>query len=136
MPNPIAEYLFLAALFVPTAGILLGVVYLLVPRRASHAQVEAQFVYRLQTLGGFGGKADQLNAYSVFLNDPGYFERDLARYEQVTREHLHRAANKYLSRDTRLALSVVPKGKRDQASKSSESEAVSLLRTEAAGGGK
>ena len=28
----------------------------------SHAQVEAQFVYRLQTLGGFGGKADQLNA--------------------------------------------------------------------------
>jgi zinc protease len=77
----------------------------------AHAQVEAQFVYRLQTLGGFGGKADQLNAYSVFLNDPGYFERDLARYEQVTREHLHRAANKYLSRDTRLALSVVPKGK-------------------------
>ena len=41
MLNPIAEYLFLAALFVPTAGILLGVVYLLVPRRASHAQVEA-----------------------------------------------------------------------------------------------
>jgi hypothetical protein len=35
-----------------------------------HAQVEAQFVYRLQTLGGFGGKADQLNAYSVFVNDP------------------------------------------------------------------
>jgi zinc protease len=77
----------------------------------AHVQVEAQFVYRLQTLGGFGGKADQLNAYSVFLNDPGYFERDLERYEQVTREDLHRAANKYLSRDTRLALSVVPKGK-------------------------
>jgi len=77
----------------------------------AHAQVEAQFVYRLQTLGGFGGKADQLNAYSVFLNDPGYFERDLARYEQVTREHLHSAANKYLSKDSRLALSVVPKDK-------------------------
>ena len=77
----------------------------------AHAQVEAQFVYRLQTLGGFGGKADQLNAYSVFLNDPGYFERDLERYEQVTREHLHHAANKYLRQDTRLALSVVPKGK-------------------------
>ena len=41
-----------------------------------HAQIEAQFVYRLQTLGGFGGKADQLNAYSVFLDDPAYFERD------------------------------------------------------------
>ena len=55
-----------------------------------HAQVEAQFVYRLQTLGGFGGKADQLNAYSVFLNDPGYFERDLARYAGVTQQDLHR----------------------------------------------
>jgi zinc protease len=77
----------------------------------AHAQVEAQFVYRLQTLGGFGGKADQLNAYSVFLNDPGYFERDLQRYAQVTREDLHHAANKYLSTTTRLALSVVPKGK-------------------------
>jgi zinc protease len=76
-----------------------------------HAQVEAQFVYRLQTLGGFGGKADQLNAYSVFVNDPGYFERDLARYTQVTADDLHRAVRKYLRADTRVALSVVPKGK-------------------------
>ena len=77
----------------------------------AHAQVEAQFVYRLQTLGGFGGKADQLNAYSVFVNDPGFFGRDLARYERVTGEQLHRAANRYLSKHNRLALSVVPKGK-------------------------
>ncbi|MCM3879346.1 MAG: insulinase family protein [Vicinamibacterales bacterium] len=77
----------------------------------AHAQVEAQFVYRLQTLGGFGGKADQLNAYSVFLDDPGYFERDLERYANVTREQLHRTANKYLLKNNRLALSVVPKGK-------------------------
>jgi zinc protease len=76
-----------------------------------HAQVEAQFVYRLQTLGGFGGKADQLNAYSVFLNDPAYFERDLARYESVTADDLHRVARKYLRTDNRVALSVVPKGK-------------------------
>ena len=76
-----------------------------------HAQVEAQFVYRLQTLGGFGGKADQLNAYSVFLNDPSYFERDLARYEKLTADDLHRAARKYLRTDNRIALSVVPKGK-------------------------
>ncbi|MCM3881961.1 MAG: hypothetical protein ND807_17775 [Vicinamibacterales bacterium] len=31
--NPIADYLFLAALFVPTAGILAGVLYLLAPSR-------------------------------------------------------------------------------------------------------
>ena len=76
-----------------------------------HAQIEAQFVYRLQTLGGFGGKADQLNAYSVFVNDPGYFERDLERYASVTADDLHRAVRKYLRTDNRVALSVVPKDK-------------------------
>src|SRR4029077_5537361 len=76
-------------------------------------QAEAQFVYRLQTLGGFGGKSDQLNAYSVFLNDPGYFERDLARYERVSAHELHSAAVRHLRRDRRVALSVVPKGKQE-----------------------
>jgi hypothetical protein len=41
MHNPIADYLFLAALFVPTTGIVLGIMYLLLPsrpRRSSHAQ--------------------------------------------------------------------------------------------------
>ena len=33
-------------------------------------QAEAQFMFRLQTVGGFGGKSDQLNAYNVFLKDP------------------------------------------------------------------
>ena len=76
-----------------------------------HAQIEAQFIYRLQTLGGFGGKADQLNAYSVFVNDPGYFDRDLVRYESVSAGDLHQAVRKHLRKDNRVALSVVPKGK-------------------------
>ena len=76
-----------------------------------HAQIEAQFVHRLQTLGGFGGKADQLNAYSVFVNDPGFFERDLARYASITRQDLHRAVTKYLRADNRVLVSVVPRGK-------------------------
>jgi len=75
-----------------------------------YAQTEAQFIYRLQTLGGFGGKADQLNAYSVFVNDPGYFEHDLARYAGITADDLHRALRKYIRTDNRVALSVVPKG--------------------------
>jgi zinc protease len=78
-------------------------------------QAEAQFVYRLQTLGGFGGKSDQLNAYSVFLNDPGYFERDLARYERVSAQALHRVARQHLRRDRCVVLSVVPKGRLDLA---------------------
>ncbi|MSO30613.1 MAG: insulinase family protein [Acidobacteria bacterium] len=89
------------------------------------AQTEAQFVYRLQTLGGFGGKADQLNAYSVFRNDPGFFERDLARYERLSGDQLHRSAIKYLSSNHRLTLSVVPKGKPFLALPNSEPAVVS-----------
>src|SRR6185436_9977537 len=46
-------------------------------------QAEAQFVFRLQSVGGFGGKSDQLNAYNVFVGDPAYFDRDLERYHHV-----------------------------------------------------
>ena len=74
------------------------------------AQAEAQFLYRLQTVGGFGGKSDQLNAYNVFLGDPGYFARDLARYRAVTAEGMRDAARRWLNADSRVALSVVPRG--------------------------
>jgi len=74
-------------------------------------QAEAQFIYRLQTVGGFGGKSDQLNAYNVFLKDPGYFEHDLARYQAVTAESLRAATKQYLTQRNRVALSIVPKGK-------------------------
>ena len=53
-------------------------------------QSEAQFMFRLQTVGGFGGKSDQLNAYNTFMGDPGFFDRDLARYRQVTTASLAR----------------------------------------------
>ena len=74
-------------------------------------QAEAQFMYRLQTVGGFGGKSDQLNAYNVFLRDPGFFDRDLARYNEVTAESLRDAVSRYLASPDRISLSIVPKGK-------------------------
>jgi zinc protease len=75
------------------------------------AQAEAQFVYRLQTVGGFGGKGDQLNAYNLFLGDPGYFDRDLARYRGASASGLQQAAAASLTEDTRVVLSVVPQGR-------------------------
>ncbi len=74
-------------------------------------QAEAQFMYRLQTVGGFGGKSDQLNAYNMYLKDPGYFTRDLARYHAVTATSLRDAVRRYLSNSNHIALSIVPKGK-------------------------
>jgi zinc protease len=74
------------------------------------AQAEAHFLFRLQTVGGFGGKSDQLNAYNTFLGDPGYFERDLERYRAATAEQLRQAAAKWLDPQRRVVLSVVPRG--------------------------
>jgi zinc protease len=76
----------------------------------AQAQSEAQFVHRLQTVGGFSGKADQLNAYNTFLGDPGGFALDLARYRSVTSTTLGEAAAAYLGRASRVALGVVPFG--------------------------
>jgi zinc protease len=74
-------------------------------------QAEAQFMYRLQTIGGFGGKSDQLNAYNVFLGDPAYFDKDLARYHTVTRESLQHVMTTYLDPAQRVTLSIVPHGR-------------------------
>jgi zinc protease len=74
-------------------------------------QAETQFMFRLQTVGGFGGKSDQLNAYNTFLSDPAYFDRDLARYQGVTHASLQQTAARYLDPDRRVTLSIVPKGR-------------------------
>ena len=75
------------------------------------AQAEAHFMSRLQTLGGFGGKSDQLNAYAMFLNDPGYLSRDLDRYRRATPASLRAAAQEVFGNRGRVALSVVPSGR-------------------------
>ncbi len=81
----------------------------------AQVQFEAQFVFGLQNVGGFGGKSDQLNAYNVFLGDPGWFARDLARYTGATTGGLRAAAAKYLKPGERVIASVVPRGRTDLA---------------------
>ncbi|MBI3493853.1 MAG: insulinase family protein [Acidobacteria bacterium] len=88
-------------------------------------QAESQFMLRLQTVGGFGGKSDQLNAYNVFLGDPAYFDRDLARYQAVTGASLRAAAARYLDPARRVTLSVVPQGRTALAAPGSEPVVVS-----------
>jgi zinc protease len=75
------------------------------------AQAEAQFVYRLQTVGGFGGKGDQLNAYNVFLGQPDFFDRDLARYRSASAAALQQTAIDCLQPGQRVIVSVVPQGR-------------------------
>jgi len=89
------------------------------------AQAEAHFMYRLQTIGGFGGKSDQLNAYNVLLGTPGFFAQDLDRYRTATQDSVRSAVARYVRGPARVELSVVPRGRRELALAGSEPVSVS-----------
>ena len=78
-------------------------------------QFEASFLDRLETVGGFGGKADQLNQYFTYTGNPDYFNEDLARYRALDPSAVTAAAATYIRDDGRVVLSVVPVGKKDLA---------------------
>jgi zinc protease len=84
------------------------------------ALTETAFVSRLQTVGGFGGKSDQLNNYNVFLGDPGYFSRDIARYRNADRAGVRAAAEAHLDAACCVTLSAVPAGRLDLAAPDSD----------------
>jgi zinc protease len=72
------------------------------------------------------GKAERLNSGAVFYGNAGQFSTDYQKTLAVTAADVKRVASQYLTR-ARIVLSVVPKGKKDQASKATESEAVSMV---------
>jgi zinc protease len=69
------------------------------------------------------GKAFQLANGAAIHGDPGYFRVDYQKTLAVTAADVRRVANKYLT-SGRVALSVVPIGQMDQASKPAESKKV------------
>jgi len=71
-------------------------------------QTEASFYRQMERVGGFGGKANQLNAYYTSAGTPDYFQNDLDRYRVVTPADIQAAVQKYLPKDRRVELSVVP----------------------------
>ena len=77
-------------------------------------QTEAAFFDRLERVGGFGGKADQLNAYYSRTGNPDYFEEDLARYRALGPSDVQAAAARFLG-PGRVLVSVVPEGRKDLA---------------------
>jgi len=71
-------------------------------------QIEASFYNRMEKVGGFGGKADQLNAYFTEAGRPDYFNEDLARYRALSPSDIQAAAAKYLPLTKRVELTVDP----------------------------
>jgi zinc protease len=74
-------------------------------------QTEASFYSRMENIGGFGGKADQLNGYLMYTGNPDYFNEDLARYRAVQANDVQAAVRRWLPADRRVELIVVPAGK-------------------------
>ena len=80
------------------------------PREVQRAinQMEASFYERMEKVGGFGGKADQLNAYKFAGGGPDYFAEDLARYTALSAADIQSAAVQWLPADRRVELVVEP----------------------------
>jgi zinc protease len=74
-------------------------------------QIEASFYNRMERVGGFGGKADQINAYFTDTGDPDWFNDDLGRYRALTPSNIGAAARQFLPLGARVELVVEPEKK-------------------------
>jgi zinc protease len=74
-------------------------------------QIESSFYNRMERVGGFGGKADQLNAYYTYTGDPDWFNEDLSRYRALSVTDISAAALQFLPLDKRVELTVEPEKK-------------------------
>jgi zinc protease len=71
-------------------------------------QIESSFYNRMERVGGFGGVADQLNAYYTYTGDPDWFNEDLSRYRALSANDVSAAAAQYLPSGARVELTVEP----------------------------
>ena len=71
-------------------------------------EIQASFYRGMERVGGFGGKADQLNAYFAAGGGPDYFAEDLARYTALTPADVQAAALEWLPLGRRIELVVEP----------------------------
>jgi zinc protease len=74
-------------------------------RRAQN-QFETAFVSRLQSIAA---RATMLNQYETHRGDPGYADKDLQRYRDVTPASLQSTVKSVLDPNARVILRVVPK---------------------------
>ena len=61
-------------------------------------RIESYSIHRLEKIGGFGGKADQLNYYNIMAHDPNVINTDINRYREINTQDISDAA-KLLSRN-------------------------------------
>ena len=72
-------------------------------------QIEASFYDRMERVGGYGGVADQMNAYYADAGNPAWFDEDLSRYRALEPDDITAAARTFLPLTRRVELVVEPK---------------------------
>jgi zinc protease len=58
--------------------------------------IETGFVDSLQNVGGFGGRAEQMNLYLLHTGEPDHAEADLDRYRRLTADDVSAAVDTWL----------------------------------------
>ncbi len=71
-------------------------------------QWQAATLRGLESLGGFGGRAEFFNYYNHHLGDPDYLSKDFARFAAVTPEAILRATQQFLKPEARVVVHVAP----------------------------
>jgi predicted Zn-dependent peptidase len=75
-------------------------------------RAQYQLANQLQSLGGFGGRADQLAQFTTFFGDPGEVNRLLTRFAGVKAEAVAGLARERLVETNRVLLIYVPRQER------------------------
>jgi zinc protease len=70
--------------------------------------LKAGLFAQLENVGGFGGKADQLNYYEMWAHDPGAFTRNLEAQLAVSPDQVQKLAQDYLQDEQRVVITVLP----------------------------
>ena len=81
----------------------------------SKNRVEWYHVRQTANIGGFGGRANRLNAFNVYSGDPDLINHDMERYLAVDAEDIRRVAETYLG-NNQVQLTVLPEPVRSPSS--------------------
>jgi len=74
----------------------------------ARTRYDTRMLSGLESVGGFGGKADVLQNYNHFVGEPSYLAQDLARYQTVSPDDVKRYATEQLRPGARVVLHAVP----------------------------
>jgi zinc protease len=71
-------------------------------------RIESYFERQMESIGGFGGRADMLNSFNIHTGDPGNLNRELDRYLAITAADVQRVARAHFG-PGRVRLLISPK---------------------------